>query len=161
MSSKFDMMLDIVRKIDRKEKVTKYSLMNDFGISERSVFRYVDILRRANIRIIYDKQKESYVFEEGFSISKPELSDAESLTIALAKGILKNFGTSLEQNLESLETKLKSKKKSTRQSIILPIYKSPPKIKEYLEILHLAINEGKTVNLLYASSSSGKKSGEM
>ena len=96
MSSKFDMMLDIVRKIDRKDKVTKYSLMNDFGVSERSVFRYVDILRRANIRIIYDKQKESYVFEEGFSIKKPELSDAaEPLTIALAKGILKNFGTSL------------------------------------------------------------------
>ncbi len=153
MSEKFDIMLDIIRKIDRKEQVSKYSLMDEFEISERSVFRYIDILKRANIRITYDKQKGSYIFEEGFSISKPELSDAESLTLALAKGILKNFGTSLEQNLDSLELKLKSRKKGIKNSILLPIYGSSEKVKDYLEILHAAICDGKSVNFLYQSSS--------
>src|SRR5208283_1900801 len=158
MSLKFDYMLEMLNRIDRGELVTKNSLMNDFEISERSVYRYIETLKNSRFPIIFDRQKESYVFEEGYSLSKPALSAGEALAFALAKEVLKNFGDSVEKNLESIENKLKVKKKGYKDSIVLPLYKRAAEIKGFLETIHEAINEGKRLEMIYFSHSSGEES---
>ena len=158
MSLKFDYMLEMLNGVDRGELVTKNSLMNDFEISERSVYRYIETLKNAGFPIIFDRQKESYIFEEGYTLSKPALSAGEALAFALAKEVLKNFGDSVEKNLESIENKLKVKKKGYRDAIVLPLYKGSTEIKGFLETIHEAINEGKRLEMIYFSHSSGEKS---
>lgn len=106
MSYKFDSLILILNKIDRNELVTIESLMSDLDVSERTVYRYLETLQKADFPIEYDSAKECYVFREGYSLKKPDLSVEEKLSFALAKRFLAGFGDSLEQSLASIEDKL-------------------------------------------------------
>jgi predicted DNA-binding transcriptional regulator YafY len=57
MSYKFDSLISILKKLDKKEKVTVHSLMNDLEVSERTVHRYLQTLQVAGFPISYDRKK--------------------------------------------------------------------------------------------------------
>jgi len=96
MSYKFDTLITILNKLDRREHVTAKSLMDEFEISDRSVYRYMDTLLTAGFPINYDRKKGSYTFDEGFTLGRPSLSVGEILGLALAKKLLVKFGPGLK-----------------------------------------------------------------
>lgn len=62
MSFKFDSMIIVLNKIDRGEKVTVHSLMNDLEVSERTAYRYIKTLQVAGFPIYYDRKKKIVMF---------------------------------------------------------------------------------------------------
>lgn len=68
MSYKFDSLMIILNKIDSGETVTIRSLVDEFGVGRRSIFRYINTLQVAGYPIVYDRQQERYCFSEGYSL---------------------------------------------------------------------------------------------
>lgn len=149
MSNKFDALMKILNKLDQSEKVTKQSLMDDLEVSERSAYRYIQILQNSGFRIKYDRQKQSYSFEDGFSLAKPNVSVEEMLAISLAKRMLGTFGTGMERSLSTIENKLSVKQAGLPKHIILKASDQAPKVDSYLGALHQAIMSFQKVEILY------------
>lgn len=117
MSDKFTSMLAILNKIDGGEKVTVTSLMNDLEVSQRSVHRYIGELQAANFPIEYDKQKETYRFQDCYQLKKIRISVEEALTLALAKSLLKNTGPGMESSIDAIEEKLRPGSRTCRSTL--------------------------------------------
>lgn len=141
--------MTILNKLDQCNKVTKQSLMDDLEISERSAYRYIQILQNSGFHIKYDRQKQTYAFEDGFSLAKPHVSVEETLAIALAKRMLGTFGTGMERSLSTIEDKLSVKQAGLPKHIILKASGSEPKINSFLGALHQAIMNFQKVEILY------------
>ncbi|RJQ14720.1 MAG: WYL domain-containing transcriptional regulator [Nitrospiraceae bacterium] len=156
MSNKFDSLITILNKLDRNEKVTVYSLINDIEVSERSVHRYLQTLQIAGFPIHYDREKGTYRFVEGFSLKKPNLSVEESLSFALAKNLLKNFGTGIEKGLNSLEQRLDMKETGLPNYLIFKAAQPPALVTGNMSSLQHAITNFKTVAFAYKSVYSSK-----
>lgn len=149
MSNKFDALMTILNKLDQSEKVTKQSLMDDLEISERSAYRYIQILQNSGFRIKYDRQKQGYSFEDGFSLAKPNVSVEEMLAISLAKRMLGTFGTGMERSLTTIENKLSVKQAVLPRHIFLKASDQVPNIDSYLGALHQAIVSFQKIEILY------------
>lgn len=147
MSYKFDSLIAILNKLDRRGKVTVHSLMDDLEISQRTAYRYMQTLQ-GSFPIFYKRRKGSYVFDEGFSLRKPDLSVEEILAFALAKKLLSNFGTGMEKSLESIEEKLSQKKADLPKHIILSADISH-ETEKYLGVIHQAIQNFQKIELIY------------
>ena len=110
MSDKFNALWIILNKLDKKEKVTARSLMEDLEVSERSVYRYITTLQVAGFPVDYDRAVNSYVFSDGYTLKKPDISVEETLALALSRKLLKSFGPDMERSLAKIEEKLSVKK---------------------------------------------------
>ena len=133
MSNKFDLLMTILNKLDRKEPVTRRSLMDDMGIGERSVFRYIQTLQTAGFPIYYSRAEARYVFADGFSLGKPNISLDEQLAISLAKTMLGAYGTGMEKSLSAIEKKLIAQKRTGSSPVIL---QSPVSSNDLIPVLH-------------------------
>jgi predicted DNA-binding transcriptional regulator YafY len=149
MSYKFDSLITILNKIDRKEQVTVKSLMNDLEMSERTVYRYIQTLEVAGFPIVFDRVKDTYTFSETFSLSKPNLTVDETLALALSKNLMKTFGEGMEKSLAKIEEKLSLKKTNTPKSLYLTADPQPPIIQDYLPTIHEAILNFKRIHITY------------
>jgi predicted DNA-binding transcriptional regulator YafY len=153
MSFKFDSMIEILNKLDRGDNVSVYSLTNDLEISERSVLRYMQTLK-TYFPIYYDKQKGCYRFNDGCGLRKLKFSVEESLAFALAKDALRNFGTGMEESLESLEEKLSLKHSDVPGHIVLKPRKPSSSVKGYLGTIYEAITNFQSIDIVYKALSS-------
>ncbi len=147
MSYKFDSLITVLNRLDRGEKTTVRSLMDDLEVSERTAYRYMQTLQGA-FPISYDRKKRSYVFDEGYSLRKPDLSVEETLAFSLAKKLLSNFGTGMEKSLDSIEEKLSQKKSDLPKHIILSA-DIPQETEKYLSVIHQAINNFQKIEIIY------------
>ncbi|MBI5639811.1 MAG: HTH domain-containing protein [Nitrospirae bacterium] len=93
MSYKFDSLITILNKLDKGELLTVHSLMNDLEMSERTVHRYIKTLQVAGFPIGYDRNRQTYAFDEGYGLKKLTMSVEE--TLAFAKKMLGNFGSGM------------------------------------------------------------------
>jgi len=148
MSDKFDSLIKILNKLDSKEIVTVHSLMDELGISERSVHRYIRTLQDANFSISYDRSRETYAFDDGFCLRKPSLTVEETLAFALAKSVVGNFGIGMAKGLTMIEDKL-AKRESGLPSHIILSSDSPANGHEFIGILHHAIENLQKVRIKY------------
>jgi predicted DNA-binding transcriptional regulator YafY len=148
----------ILNKLDSKKKITVQTLAEDLEISERTVHRYLNTLQVAGFPIHYDRKKESYVFVEGYSLRKPHLSVEETLSFALAKSMMKSFGAGMELGLNRIEEKLSSKTSELPSHIILKSHGVSNTVQDYLEKIHLAINNYERIEIEYSKLSTGEKS---
>lgn len=57
MSYKFNSLIAILNKLDRRKKVTVNSLKDDLGVSQRTAYRYMQTLQ-STFSIYYDKKKK-------------------------------------------------------------------------------------------------------
>lgn len=110
MSYKFDSLVMILNKLDKCEHVTVQSLMRDLEVCERSVHRYLSSLQVAGFPILYDRTRQTYAFEGGYGLRKLALSPEETLAFALAKKMLGNTNSALEEVLCGIETRLAREK---------------------------------------------------
>ncbi|MCI0469414.1 MAG: transcriptional regulator [Nitrospirae bacterium] len=149
MSYKFDSMIIILNKIDGQERVTAKTLTNDLEVSERTAYRYIQTLQVAGFPIIYDKQKESYVFSEGYSLRKPNLTLEENLAFSLSKKLLRNFGEGMEKSLQGIEDKLAIKKTDALKHIILSAEELPAFVGVHLAKIHQAIMNYQKIEIAY------------
>lgn len=157
MSYKFDSLMLILNKLDGKETVTVYSLMNDLEVSERSVHRYLLTLQVAGFPVLYDRKKESYVFQEGFSLTRPHLSLEENLAFALAKNSLKSFGAGMVESLGKIENKLSIKKDDIPKHIVLNGDAPSPAVEQCLGAIHQALINFQRIELVYKALYSNKQ----
>jgi len=148
----------ILNKLDRNDRVTVHSLMDDLEMSERSIHRYLQTLQVAGFPIHFDKKKGSYCFVEGYSLKKPNFSIEEILAFALAKEALKNYGTGMEESMESLEQKLSLKQSGVGGQIILKPQKPTPVIEGYLGKIYRAITHFQNIEIKYRAFYSGETS---
>jgi len=139
----------VLNKLDRNEKVTVHSLMDELEMSERTVHRYLQTLQVAGFPLHYDKKRETYCFVEGYSLKKTTTTPEESLAFALAKGALKNIGTGMEDSLSSLEEKLSLKPGNVPGHIILKPQKLTSPVKGYLGTIYEAITSFKRIEITY------------
>lgn len=149
MSYKFDSLIQILNILDRKEKVTVQSLMDDLRIAERSVYRYITTLRNAGIPITYDREKKTYAFDQGYSLSRPDLSMEEILAFSLAKKLLGNLGPGMGNTLDEMQNKLSIKKTEPFKHIVITPEQLPEKVGLYLVSLHQAAKNFQRVELVY------------
>ena len=149
MSFKFDSLMRILNMLDRKERVTVQSLMDDLNISERSTYRYVTTLKDADFPISFDREKGTYTFEEGYSLSKPDLSLEEILAFSLARKMLGNFGPGMESTLDQIEKKISMKKQDTLKNIIFSREDFSAKVGEYLFSIHQAARNFQKIEIVY------------
>ena len=149
MSYKFDSLMRILNILDRREKVTIPSLMDDLNISERSAYRYTSTLKDAGFPIIYDKEKDTYAFDQGYSLSKPGLTMEETLAFSLAKKLLGGFGPGMENTLSEMQNKLSIKKPESFQHILRGPGELPTKVGPYLFSVHQAARNCQRIELVY------------
>ena len=86
--SKFNRMLYILNKLELGAKVKPEEIAKELGVSERTIYRYINSLIDAGFPIYYDKTRGSYVFAEGFSLRKALLEPEETLVLALSRSFL-------------------------------------------------------------------------
>lgn len=121
MSFKFDSLMIILNKLDRREEVTVSSLMDDLEIKERTVHRYLGTLLTAGFPIRYDRKKISYVFDDGYTLRRPDFSPEETLTFGLAKRLLRGLGPEMEASLGRIEEKIRMPARDvTRHMVLAP-----------------------------------------
>ena len=78
MSYKFEAMVAILNKLDRGEHVTVHSLMQGVEKKERTVLHYIRTLKDAGFPIRYDRNRDSYLFAEGYGLKKLSLNVEET-----------------------------------------------------------------------------------
>lgn len=157
MSFKFDSLIAILKKLDQKEPVSVHSLMNDMEISERTAYRYLQTLVTAGFPISYDRKKQSYVFDNNYSLGKPNLTLEETLALALSKNFLKNFGATMEKSIDTIQDKLSAKKAEIPKHIVLGVESIPHSVGTYLEAINRAISEYKRIEITYRALYSDEK----
>lgn len=148
MSYKFNALWIILNKLDQNEKVTAKSLMEDLEVSERSVYRYITTLQVAGFPIDYDRGLNSYVFSEGYTLKKPDVSVEETLALALSKKLLHSFGPDMERSLAKIEEKLSVRKPEDLRHIVLDADAIAPS-ETLLTLVHRAVTNYQRINLTY------------
>ncbi len=149
MSYKFDSLVLILNKLDRKEHVTVKSLMDELEVSDRTVYRYLKTLEVAGFPIEFSHDKGSYVFTEGYSLNKPALSMEEQLSFSLAKRFLASLGDTLEQNLSNIEEKLAKKSSPMPEHIYLSSHPIPIQVEHSLRTIFEAIQNYQRLEINY------------
>ena len=148
MSDKFNALWIILNKLDKKEMATAKSLMEDLEVSERSVYRYITTLQVAGFLIDYDRTINSYVFSEGYTLKRPDVSVEETLALALSKKLLHSFGPDMERSLAKIEEKLSVKKPDNLRHIVLDADTIAPS-ETYLTLVHRAVINYQRVTITY------------
>jgi predicted DNA-binding transcriptional regulator YafY len=126
MSNKFDSLMRILNILDRRET-----------------------LKDAGFPIIYDKEKDTYAFDQGYSLSKPGLTMEETLAFSLAKKLLGSFGPGMENTLSEIQNKLSIKKDEPFQYILRGPEELPAKVGPYFVSGHQAARNCQRIELVY------------
>jgi len=148
MSDKFNALWIILNKLDQKEKVTPRLLMEVLEVSERSVYRYITTLQVAGFPIDYDRGINSYVFSEGYTLKKPDVTVEETLALALSKKLLHSFGPEIERSLTKIEEKLSVRKPEDLRHIVLDAGAIAPS-ETFLTLVHRAVINYQRINIKY------------
>jgi predicted DNA-binding transcriptional regulator YafY len=158
MSFKFDSMMTILNRIDGGETVTVQSLKEELRVSERTVHRYLETLQLSGYPLYFDRQRERYVFPEGYALKKPGLTFEEALALALAKRMVGPLGEDLERHLERIGQKLAGRPAAENPRIFVREGGRVQGGTDLLEVLNRAALNFQRVELTYQALSSGEKS---
>ncbi|MBI5846870.1 MAG: transcriptional regulator [Nitrospirae bacterium] len=148
MSYKFDSLITILNKLDKGEHATVQSLMDDLEMSERTVHRYIKTLQIAGFPIGFNRARQTYAFDEGYSLRKLNLTIEETLSFSLAKSMLGSFGSGMSKGLAGIEEKLSKKTTNLPPHIILSA-ETASQGQEYLGIIHQAISSFQRIEIDY------------
>ena len=158
MSYKFDSLMIILNKLDNNEVITVSSLSEELEVSERTIHRYMSTLLTAGFPVLFDRNKNSYVFEEGYSLKMPHLSVEETLALAMAGKLLANFGPGMEKCLSRIEKKLSSRTSGDMKHIVFSGEYMPSHPDRYLSDIHGAIVNYRKIKITYKSLMAKKPS---
>ncbi len=149
MSYKFEALITILNKLDRKERVTAAALAEELSVSERTVYRYLNTLQAAEFPVIFDRTQGSYAFMEGYGLKKPGLSPEEKLALGISRMILAGWGKGWGESLKNIEAKLSGGFSELPRHIVLSFQAQGPEVTDRLVLLHRAILGFQRVKLAY------------
>jgi len=158
MSYKFDSLMIILNKLDGNEDITVSSLCEELEVSSRTIHRYMNTLLTAGFPVMFDRNKNSYVFEDGYSLKKPHLSVEENLALAMAGKLLANFGPGMEKSLTNIEKKLSAHISGDLKQIVLSGEYIASHPDRYLSSIYNAIVSYKKIGITYKSLKAKKPS---
>lgn len=157
MSYKFDSLLMILNKLDRREKVGVDSLRKDLGVSERTVFRYLNTIQVSGFPVVFDKEQGGYTFMEGYSLKRPDLSVQETLALGISRKMMAGLGSGWEEPMKRIEEKLSVQKTTFPRHIILSGGKLPPEVAVHIGHIHNAIMNFQKLKMTYRPLYSDQK----
>lgn len=76
MSEKIHRIWEILGKLDQKEALTPKTLSEAFGVSERTIYRYFEVIS-SHFPVLFDREAKTYKFIEGYSLQKLKVSKDE------------------------------------------------------------------------------------
>ena len=100
-------LVEMLRIIDKGEKVTAGSFADHFGIAQRTVYRDLTALGGAQFPIYFDEERESYRFTEGYSFKKVDLTPNEIRALLASKAVISKLGKGVSDAYDSLMQKVK------------------------------------------------------
>lgn len=82
--NKIDALTIILKRLDNGERTNPEQLGNDFGVSVRTIYRYLNHLQAAGYPIYFDKEERSYRFLNNFRLGKSKpVRGVEQLNLGL------------------------------------------------------------------------------
>ncbi len=115
MREKVDRILEIISRLDRKERVNPEFLAKKLRVSTRTIYRDLELISSAHFPIYYDRAGKTYRFLEGFSLRRLNLSKEEIRILLLSRRLFTRLAEPskraadkvLEKFMESGESQLK------------------------------------------------------
>jgi predicted DNA-binding transcriptional regulator YafY len=101
ISEKVIRLLEIYTMIAQKRFPSVQFLREHFHVSERSVYRYLEIINMID-GIEYDQERKGYAFTNGDRIKKLSLSDNELLVLFAASEAVSHLGEPLGHGFQEL-----------------------------------------------------------
>ena len=157
MSYKFDSLMLILKKLDGREKVTVESLQEDLGVTERTIFRYLNTLQAAGFPVVFEKEKGGYRFMEGYGLKKPDLSLDETLALGISRKMMAGLGSGWEESLKGIEEKLSIKKSGLPRHIVLSGGTLSEEVDGHIRTIHSAIMNFQRLKMTYRPLYSDEK----
>jgi predicted DNA-binding transcriptional regulator YafY len=154
ISEKVIRLLEIYTMIAQKQFPSVPSLKEHFHVSERSVYRYLEIVNMID-GIEYDQERKGYTFTNGDRIKKLTLSDNELLVLLAASEAVSHLGESLGHGFQELMNRMTAAAKKAGPGAKIPIAVKIPeavgnrKQGDYFAIISACLNERRTIELVY------------
>lgn len=151
--NKLDRLLYILNKLDQRARVHPKEIAQELGVTERTVYRYLKTLQKADFPIEYHRNRGTYAFAEGFSLKRALLATDEILILALARKMLGPLGDEkLKDFISRLEKRISSPVERTEN--FAAIFGIQPagvdfRLLDLLRDLSLAIREHECVEIEY------------
>jgi predicted DNA-binding transcriptional regulator YafY len=154
ISEKVIRLLEIYTMIAQKQFPSVPSLKEHFHVSERSVYRYLEIINMID-GIEYDQERKGYTFTNGDRIKKLSLSDNELLVLFAASEAVSHLGESLGHGFQELMNRMTAATKKAGAGARIPIAVKTPeavgneKHSGYFASISACLNERWTIELVY------------
>lgn len=85
---KIDALTAILRKLNNNERITVAALAREMGISERSIYRYLENLQAAGYPIYFDRGTKSYRFADNFQLAKAPADNDLAQALDLSRQVV-------------------------------------------------------------------------
>jgi predicted DNA-binding transcriptional regulator YafY len=153
MSEKIHRIWEILSRLDQKETLTPKRLSEDFGVSERTIFRDFEVVY-SHFPVIFDKELKTFRFMEGYSLQKLKVSKDELMTLLLGREIVSKLGAPFTEKFDTIINKLTTQTKSEKTAENLPFWVEFPeidfsKISKVYPQIESAVKEGKRIWIKY------------
>ncbi len=154
ISEKVIRLLEIYTMIARKQFPSVQLLKEHFHVSERSVYRYLEIINMIDA-IEYDPERKGYKFTNGDRIKKLMLSDNQLLVLFAASEAVSHLGESLGQSFQELMDRVAATAKKPGAGEKIPIVVKIPeaagneKTSDYFNIVSACLNERRAIEIVY------------
>jgi predicted DNA-binding transcriptional regulator YafY len=154
ISEKVVRLLEIYTMIAQRQYPSVPLLREHFHVSERSVYRYLEIVNMID-GIEYDQERKGYTFTCGDRIKKLSLSDNELLVLFTASEAVSHLGESLGHGFQELMHRMTAAAGKTGVDPKRPITVRMPevvgneRVGEYLACLSACLDERRSVELTY------------
>jgi predicted DNA-binding transcriptional regulator YafY len=153
ISEKVIRLLEIYTMIAQKQFPSVPALKEHFHVSERSVYRYLEIINMID-GIELDQDRKGYTFTNGDRIKKLTLSDNELLVLLAASEAVSHLGESLGHGFQELMNRMTAAAKKAGPGAKIPIAVKIPeavgnrKQGDYFAIISACLNERRTIELV-------------
>lgn len=166
ISEKVIRLLEIYTMIAQKQYPSVPFLKDHFRVSERSVYRYLEIINMID-GIEFDQERKGYAFTSGDRIKKLSLSDNELLVLFAASEAVSHLGESLGHGFQELMNRITAVTKKTGAGARMPITVKMPeavsseRVSERFVLVSNCLNERRSVELLYKAQATKEVTNRM
>ena len=106
MAEKVRRILEIINRLERKEKVNPVLLANKLRVSTRTIYRDLESINGAHFPIYYDHPGKTYRFREGFSLRRLNLSKEDLRVLIMSRLLFTRLAEHFKQEADNLLKKL-------------------------------------------------------
>lgn len=153
ISDKVIRLLEIYTMIAQNRYPSVDNIKDRFGVSERSVYRYIEIINSID-PVEYDKDRRGYSFINGDRIKKLMLSNEQLLLLFAMGETVSHLGTPLSEEFQKFMNSMVNiaktpVKKTFPISIKIPDAIHTEKLKRYFKTISECIQDKRSIDIIY------------